>query len=71
MITEEQKYISGLFKTFGLALFTPIGSAFFQLLLFKKSIFESYLVLTLLASLIGILFLYSGYNTIKETKIIR
>jgi len=40
MISEQQKYLSGTFKTFGFAFFAPIGSVLFQLLLFKKSIFE-------------------------------
>ena len=48
MISEQQKYLSGTFKTFGFTFFAPIGSVLFQLLLFKKSVFEGYFLLSLL-----------------------
>ena len=68
MILEDKTYVSNVLKTFGFAFFTPIGSVFFQPLLFKKSIFEGYFSLTLFAMLIGIAFLYIGYNVIKVRK---
>lgn len=66
MITEDKKYISGVPRTFGFALFTPLGTAFFQLLIFRRSMLEGYLILTALAALVGIMLLYLGYNMIKE-----
>ena len=36
MITEGQRYISGIYKNLGFALLTPIGSIVFQALLFNK-----------------------------------
>ena len=68
MITKDKEYISGVLKTFGLSLFAPVGSMFFQSLLFRKSIFEGYFWLSLLISLIGILLLYGGYNVVKEKR---
>ena len=70
MITEDKRYFSSALKTFGFAFCTPIGSILFQLLLFRKSVFESYFIFTIVSALIGFLLLFFGYNIVKE-KIIR
>ena len=68
MITEEQKYFSGILKNLGFAFFTPIGSIMFQTIVFKKSPLEGYVFWAMLISLIGCLFFYLGYIPIKEKK---
>lgn len=66
MISEDKKYISGILRTFGFAFFAPIGSILFQSLVFKKSLFDGYSIFSLLVSLAGALFLFVGYNIVKE-----
>ena len=66
MISEDKKYISGVLRTFGFAFFAPIGSILFQLLVFKKSLLDSYSLFSLLVSLVGALLLFIGYNIVKE-----
>lgn len=66
MITEDKKYLSSVLKTFGFAFFAPVGSVLFQLLLFRKSVFEGYFIFTMVSALIGFVLLYFGYNVVKE-----
>ena len=68
MISEDKKYISGLFRTFGIALLAPIGSIAFQYLVFNKNFLSGKTLLCLLAALLGWLSLFLGYNFIKEKK---
>ena len=66
MVSEDKKYISGVLRTFGFASFAPIGSILFQLLVFKKSLLDSYSTFSLLVSLVGVFLLFIGYNIVKE-----
>ena len=66
MVNEQQKYLSTLLKTLGLAFLAPSGSLLFQWLIFRKNIFDSHLIFTLITGLIGVFILYVGYTTIEE-----
>ena len=68
MITEGQKYISGIYKNLGFALLTPIGSIIFQALLFNKPFLALNIIICALISVVSWLLFYVGYNYIKERK---
>ena len=68
MVTEDKKYISGLFRTFGIALLAPIGSISFQYLVFNKDFFSGKTFLCLLAGLLGWILLSVGYNYVKDRR---
>ena len=71
MITEEQKYISGVFKIFGVACFTPFGQFVLNIreeflhLSFKSLI---YLGFILLVAYFGIILLVKGSEHLTERK---
>ncbi|OGI20698.1 MAG: hypothetical protein A3B68_09160 [Candidatus Melainabacteria bacterium RIFCSPHIGHO2_02_FULL_34_12] len=68
MITEEQKYFSGILRNLGFAFLAPIGSIMFQTIVFKKSPLDGYVFWAVLILLLGCLFFYLGYIPIKEKK---
>ena len=68
MITEEQKYYSGVMRTMGFAFLTPFGSIIFQVIVFKKYILESNLFVGIILCVIGFIMLYLGTLPIKEKK---
>ena len=68
VITEEQKYDSGILKNVGFALLTPLGSILFQGIVFKKNIFEGNLALGIIVCVVGCVLLYLGRNAVKEKK---
>ena len=68
MITEGQKYISSILKTFGFACFTPFGSVLFQFMVLNKSMLDGHLILCIMSSFAGSALLFFGYNIVKEKK---
>ena len=68
MITEEQKYVSGILKNLGFAFLSPIGAIVFQYLIFEKGFSGFRFLLCVLISSLSWMFFYMGYNKIKETK---
>ena len=67
MITEEQKYFSGIFKNLGFAALAPIGSIIFQTVVFRKDLFNvGYFYFAVIISIASWLFFYLGYIYIKE-----
>ena len=68
MVTEQQKYMSGIFRNVGFATLAPIGSMIFQYLLFEKIFsFDKVLICATISMLSYFLF-FLGYNEIKEKK---
>lgn len=68
MITEAQKYFSGILKNLGFAFLAPLGSIIFQVIVFKKSLLDGYFFWAMVISLLGCLFFYFGYIPIREKK---
>ena len=68
MITEGNKYISGMLRTIGLAFLAPIGSNAFQFLVFEKSIFAGHCLVSLLVCLFGWILIFLGYTYVKENR---
>ncbi len=68
MITEEQKYISGIYRNIGFAFLSPVGALIFQYLISEKSFSVIRFLLCGLISAISWIFFYLGYNKVKERK---
>lgn len=69
VITEEQKYFSGIFKSIGFAFLTPIGSIVFQTVVFRKDFLSSgYLWIAAIIAILSWFLFYLGYTYIKEKK---
>ena len=68
MITEGEKYISGVLRNIGFALLAPVGSSIFQCLVFKQNLFNGHFAISFLVSLIGFILIILGYNVIEENK---
>ena len=66
MIIEEQKYISEIFRTIGLAFLTPIGSNAFQFLVFEKNLLAGHSILSFTVCIFGWILIFIGYNYVKE-----
>ncbi len=66
MITEVQKYYSGVLKNIGFAFLAPLGSMVFQLVVFSKGLLIKSIVLGIIFSVIGILLIYLGSLPIAE-----
>jgi len=71
VITEEQKYISGIYRNFGFACSSPIGAMAFQFLVFDKNFSMLKILFCLLISALSWVIFYIGYNYIKEKKDVR
>lgn len=68
MITEQQKYVSGVLRNVGFALMTPIASIAFQWLVFQKSTLLSYCAYSVIVFLLGWIFVAYGYLFLEEHK---
>ena len=66
VITEEQKYDSGIFRNIGFAFLAPIGSILFQGIVFKKDIFEGNLIVGIIVCVVGCFLLYLGRIAVRE-----
>lgn len=66
MITEEQKYISGIFRNLGFAFLAPFGSMVFQFLLLEKIFPVDKVLYCVLISFLSWFLFFIGYNTVKE-----
>jgi len=66
MISEQQKYVSGIYKNIGFALLTPFGSMVFQYLLFDKIFLVDKILICLIISSVSYFLFFLGYNEIKE-----
>ena len=66
MITEKQKYLSVSLRTSGFALLTPLASLVFQWIVFKKDLFIGNFSSAVITSLLGLIFIASGYLVLKE-----
>lgn len=65
MISERQKYISGILRNLGFALLTPAGSIVFQQMVFQKALFN-YFKEAVIVFLLGWVFMIGGFVTLKE-----
>ena len=71
MITEEQKYISVIWRNLGFTFLSPFGAIIFQYLVFEKTFKWINVLLCLSISAISWLLFYIGYNSVKEKKNVR
>ncbi len=71
MITEDQKYVSGIYKNIGFAFLSPIGAIAFQYLVFDKPFTIVKLALCLSLSAISWILFYIGYNYVQEKRNVR
>lgn len=68
MITEQQKYMSGIFRNIGFAFLAPFGSMVFQYLLFDKIFTIDKVTLCIIISLLSYFLFLLGYNEIRGNK---
>ncbi len=68
VITEQQKYMSGILRNIGFALFAPPGSIVFQWIVLKKSLFLGNSRYAMIAFILAWLFIASGYVILQEKK---
>lgn len=66
MVTEQQKYDSGVLRNLGFAFLAPLGSIAFQFIVLKKHPLEGDLFLGIIVCIVGCIFLYLGRVVIKE-----
>lgn len=66
MITEQQKYDSGILRNLGFAFLAPFGSIIFQGIVFKKAIWEGNLFIAIIVCVIGCILLYLGRVVLKD-----
>ena len=66
MVTEQQKYLSGILKATGFALLAPAGSIVFQWIVLKKSLFFGHSWYGVLAFSLGWLLMGWGYLMLEE-----
>lgn len=66
MVTERQKYTSGVWRNIGFALLTPLASIAFQWLVFQKSTSFEHLGFTVIPFTAGWLFIAYGYILLGE-----
>jgi hypothetical protein len=69
MVTELQKYDSGILRNLGFAFLAPVGSIAFQGIVFNKNIFNSQLFTSIIVCIIGCILLYLGRHPIQERKL--
>ena len=68
MVTEGQKYFSGILRNVGFAFLAPLGSLMFQTIVLKKGLLDGHFVWAMIVSLLGCLLFYFGYIPIKEKR---
>lgn len=68
MITEQQKYDSGILKNIGFTFLAPLGSIIFQVIVFKKHFLESNVFMGIIVGVMGCILIYLGRNSVKEKK---
>ena len=68
MISEQQKYISGIYRNIGFAVLAPFGSMVFQYLLFDKTFTLKKILICGAISASSWLLFFLGYNQIMEKK---
>ena len=67
MITEKQKYLSGVYRNIGFALLAPFGSVLFQWFAFEKSPYFGHFVPAVIVSVLEILLIAVGYKILTES----
>ena len=68
MVTEQQKYFSGVLRAVGFALLIPASTIALQWFLLKKEVFFEHFFYAVIPFLLGWLLIYYGYTTLKEKK---
>jgi len=66
VVTEQQKYISGIYRNIGFAFLSPTGVLILQYLVFEKNFSVIRFTLCILISTLSWIFFYMGYNEINE-----
>ena len=66
MVNEQQKYISGILKSIGFAMLTPVGSITFQWLVLQKGAFWNHFFHSMVVFLLGVVFLIWGHMILGE-----
>ncbi len=66
MITEQQKYLSGIFKGIGFAMLTPFGSVIFQWIVSKNGAYFEHFIDSMIVLFIGIVLMGIGYKYLEE-----
>ena len=69
MVTELQKYDSGILRNLGFAFLAPVGSIAFQGIVFNKNIFDGQLFTSIIVCVIGCILLYLGRHAVKEREL--
>jgi hypothetical protein len=68
MISERQKYVSGILRNIGFALLTPVASITYQWLVLQKGAYWEHFLHSMLIFLLGVVFLVCGFITLREKK---
>lgn len=68
MISEQQKYNSGILRNVGFALLTPVGSIVFQWIMLKKSLLFEHSIYAVISFMLGWLLIFAGNIVLMEKK---
>ncbi len=68
MVSEKQKYISGVLKNIGFGLLVPLSSIVFQWIVFKKSLFFGHSLPAVILFTLAWLFIAIGYMFLEEKR---
>lgn len=66
MTTERQKYISGILRNIGFAMFAPAGSIAFQWLVLEKGSYFGRSIEAVIVFLLGWILIRLGYMVLGE-----
>ena len=66
MISEQQKYFSGVLRTVGFALLAPASTLVFQWFILKEGAFFEHFFHAVIPFLLGWLVIFYGYIILKE-----
>ena len=68
MISEKQKYVSGVLRNIGFGLLVPLSSIIFQWIVFRKSLFFGHSLTAVILFILAWLFIAIGYMVLEEKK---
>ena len=68
MVSEKQKYVSGISRNIGFGLLVPLSSIIFQWIVFRKSLFFGHSLTAVILFTIAWLFVAIGYIILGEKK---
>ena len=68
MVSEKQKYVSGVLRNIGFGLLVPLSSIIFQWIVFRKSLFFGHSLTAVILFTLAWLFIAVGHTVLEEKK---